>query len=141
MHLDIDCLTNTVYEKSVNTANTAAKPNPGALNPRLATFDPVACASRSHRDSKRTPLSQIIVMQEQLYAEVTNPKVKGHIKAACARAWEDLEERRRILLNRPLPGSLKPEPRQRKVKSIRAEPSDCVVSEPSVNDNVTTSQA
>jgi hypothetical protein len=47
-------------------------------------------------------------MQKALADAVLDPKSEPHQKACCASAWERLEDRKRILRGRPLPGVLKP---------------------------------
>lgn len=96
----------------------------------LKLLDPVASASHPHRDSKRDPLSQLIKMQAIAYAKVNDVKVKDHLKPAFMNAWEKLEERRRILLGRPLPGQFRPEslvkPRKTVAGSSWSEPRQIV---------------
>lgn len=41
--------------------------------------------------------------------DAENPKTKPHIRAQCVRAWDILEERKRILRGKPLPGQFRPE--------------------------------
>ena len=52
---------------------------------------------------------QALEMQERLRADVLDTRVKAADRAACARAWDILEDRKRILRNRPLPGQLRPD--------------------------------
>jgi hypothetical protein len=35
--------------------------------------------------------------------------VAPHVRAQCARAWSDLQERKRVLDGKPLPGQLRPD--------------------------------
>ena len=48
-------------------------------------------------------------MQASLLLSATDKSVPPHIRAACARAWDVLEERLRIIDGKPLPGQLRPE--------------------------------
>lgn len=52
--------------------------------------------------------------------DMRNPKTTPAARAQLARAWEAIEERKRILRGRPLPGSLKPEPKKAKPKPLPA---------------------
>lgn len=45
-------------------------------------------------------------MQAQLYADVMNPATEPSERARVAQAWERLEERKRVLLGRPMPRSV-----------------------------------
>jgi len=58
---------------------------------------------------------QLLAMQDVLYLQSLDANTKAADRAACARAWEVLEERKRIMRGRPLPGSFKPDqPRKAK---------------------------
>ncbi len=58
---------------------------------------------------------QLLQMQDVLFTATLNPEADLKDKAACARAWEQLEERKRIMRGKPLPGSHRPElPRKAK---------------------------
>jgi len=52
---------------------------------------------------------QLFDLQDVLYKDAVNEATPAKDKAACARAWEALEERKRIMRGKPLPGSFKPE--------------------------------
>lgn len=71
------------------------------------------------RPGRHRALAQALRMQEVLYDEVTNGAGKLAEKAQAARAWEALEERKRILRGRPLPGSKRPAPDAPKPKASR----------------------
>lgn len=62
-------------------------------------------------------------MQDVVLADVMNPGVKASVRAACVRAWDILEDRCRILRNRPLPGALRPVAKERKPRARAVEPS------------------
>lgn len=70
----------------------------------------------------RTSIRDLYDMQRVLVAEALNPETKPADKAKCAQAWERLEERKRILLNKPLPGSLKPQSPRRTRPSLLSMP-------------------
>jgi hypothetical protein len=57
-------------------------------------------------------------MQSTLFGLVQNLEVAPHIRAQCARAWSELQERKRVLDGKPLPGQLRPEPPPIKRKRI-----------------------
>ena len=60
---------------------------------------------------------QLFEMQSVLHKATVDDSTPAKDKAACARAWETLEERKRILRGRPLPGSLKPTVKKLKPRS------------------------
>ena len=62
---------------------------------------------RNH--GRQKPRAQILRMQASLLASATDPSVPANIRAACARSWDVLEERLRIMSGKPLPGQLRPE--------------------------------
>lgn len=79
---------------------------------RFLTMSLVAPAFHPASTGKpRRPKSyaQAAVMQTVLEADIVNPATKPQIRAACVRAWDILEERKRILRGRPLPGHLRPD--------------------------------
>ena len=57
---------------------------------------------------------QLLAMQDALYTDALRPGTDPADRASCARAWETLEERKRIMRGRPLPSSLKPTDTKRK---------------------------
>ena len=63
---------------------------------------------------KTKALTQCYALQEVVYAKMLElngepAKTCGSMVSQLARAWDVLEERKRILRGRPLPGSLRPE--------------------------------
>ena len=52
---------------------------------------------------------QLVRMQRTLFDLTQDKTIPAHIRAACARAWSDLQERKRILDGKPLPGQLRPD--------------------------------
>ena len=68
------------------------------------------------KPGRRGALIQILNMQQTLHKMTTAEGVKPMELASCARAWCELEERKRILRGKPLPGSLKPEKPKRNPK-------------------------
>jgi hypothetical protein len=64
-------------------------------------------------------------MQDVLYAFITSPDVIPKDAASCTLAWERLEERKRILRGKPMPGSLKPEsPKPKRKTPSVVEPTE-----------------
>lgn len=52
---------------------------------------------------------QLLAMQDRLFLDTVDDSIKPTDRAACARAWEDLEERKRVMRGKPLPGHLRPD--------------------------------
>jgi hypothetical protein len=69
--------------------------------------DPIP-TSTGHPKRKQAYLDAL-ELQRELRKAVLDPTSKASDKASCARAWEVLEERKRILRGKPLPGQLRPE--------------------------------
>ena len=65
-------------------------------------------------------MTQAVEIQNLLYEATKEPGIKKLELSSLARAWADIEERRRILLGKPLPGVLKPEAKPRKPARIGA---------------------
>jgi hypothetical protein len=61
------------------------------------------------RPGRRIAIRQALQIQQRVFEESLKSGVKPSDLAQLARAWDCLEERKRILRGRPLPGSLKPE--------------------------------
>lgn len=66
-----------------------------------------ATPSAIKRRGAQASISQLIDMQRVLY-ELTLDAGKASDRASTAKAWVSLEEQKRILRNKPLPGSLRP---------------------------------
>jgi hypothetical protein len=64
----------------------------------------------------------LVGMQRVLWRKVNDPKTPAHIAAQCARAWRDLQDMKRIMDGKPLPGQLRPDLAQQK-QSKRKGPS------------------
>lgn len=64
---------------------------------------------------RKSAITDILKMQDVLKARCLDMKTGPKEQSSCALAWERLEERKRILRGKPLPGSLRQEP----VKSSR----------------------
>lgn len=71
------------------------------------------------------PYTQALEIQQLLMQDLKADDTKPIARAALARAWEVIEERKRILRGKPLPGSKKPLPDKPRVKaSIISIPSE-----------------
>lgn len=53
--------------------------------------------------------AQAVALQKLIMADIENPATKASVRAGCVRAWDILEERKRILRGKPLPGHLRPD--------------------------------
>lgn len=77
----------------------------------------------------------LVDMQRTLFQRAQNPKTPAHIAAQCARAWRDLQDMKRIMDGKPLPGQLRPDLQQ--VKQSKRKPSLLPLPEvPSSSDSV-----
>jgi len=61
---------------------------------------------------RRKSVSDLISIQQKLKDAALSDTINPTELAQVARAWDTLENRKRILRGRPLPGSLKPDPRR-----------------------------
>lgn len=55
------------------------------------------------------PYATAAYLQRLIIHRAGNPKISGQTLAQLCRAWTDLEERKRILRGKPLPGNLRPD--------------------------------
>ena len=78
-------------------------------------------ASRRLHPGGRNPRSELAEIQALLLADIRNPLTAPSIRAQCARAYEVLEERLRILNGKPLPGQLRPDLEQK--RKLKHKPS------------------
>ena len=76
--------------------------------PVVVLTSPVAVQKKSLRGPKRDR-RQLTDMQQALYEMALEHAVDPGVRASCARAWSDLQERKRVLDGKPLPGQLRPE--------------------------------
>lgn len=60
------------------------------------------------RRGKSSALQQAVAIQRNLYRIAIDTTLPPKDCASAALAWERLEERKRILRGRPMPGSLRP---------------------------------
>ena len=67
---------------------------------------------RSHlaTNPRRREKTQILDLQARLYELATDAETEAKDVAACARAWDVLADRVRILKGKPLPGQRRPVP-------------------------------
>lgn len=74
------------------------------------------------RNGKVGAYHQALILQRIMFEMAVESK-DGNEKVAAAKAWTTLEEQKRILKNRPLPGSLKPvTPKSKSKDSISSLP-------------------
>lgn len=64
----------------------------------------------------------LVALQRDLWKRSLNKRTPSHIAAQCARAWRDLQDMKRIMDGKPLPGQLRPDLAQQK-QSKRKGPS------------------
>jgi hypothetical protein len=57
----------------------------------------------------KSPVSEAILYQRLIMIKALDPKISAISLATLIRAWDVLEERKRILRGRPLPGQLRPD--------------------------------
>jgi hypothetical protein len=70
---------------------------------------PPPIQKKGSKPQKARAYTDAIAMQTVMLQCVCNADEKATVRAACARAWCDLEERKRILRGTPMPGNLRPE--------------------------------
>lgn len=58
---------------------------------------------------RKRAYDELLVIQRILFARIADDSTSCSDKAKLALAWEKLEDRKRILRGRPLPGNLRPE--------------------------------
>ena len=82
------------------------------------------------RAYKRTHIANLLELQELILSKAKADDLAARDLSSLALAWERLEERLRVLRGRPLPGSLKPEPRPAKAKQAAWAPPTEVIEPP-----------
>ena len=70
--------------------------------------------------SGRNARAEALKIQRLLMKDMENAETTPTQRAVCARAWEQLEERLRILRGKPLPGQLRPDLEQ--WNRVKAQP-------------------
>jgi hypothetical protein len=82
----------------------------------------------------------LVQLQRDMWKRSQDPKTPAHIAAQCARAWRDLQDMKRIMDGKPLPGQLRPDLQQ--VKQNKRKPSLLPLPEvPSNSDSVRSSDS
>jgi hypothetical protein len=105
----IDNLSNLVDCPSMVTATVET-----VVKPRQAqTWGKPDNTNRSNR-----PKSQCVHLQNIIYAKAIVDGIDLKVLSSLTRAWKELEDARRILIGKPLPGSYRPE----KKAKIKASP-------------------
>ncbi len=80
---------------------------PDVLTQNLVPFQPGHEFGNGGR--REYPLTEAVELQKLCMKLARAPKVRPLDLAALARAWDVLEERKRILRGKPLPGQLRPD--------------------------------
>lgn len=91
---------------------------PGIPSPQGFQFKTEGCPSPNSNPHNPLAYTQIVEMQYELRECVKSADTSPSDKARCVAAWDTLEERKRILRGRPLPGVLKPEVNKRKRNGV-----------------------
>lgn len=96
-------------------------------------------------NSVSRPMAQVVQLQDLAFNLALGEEIDSKAFSGLARAWCDLEERRRVLTGKPLPGSYRPEKKsktgqnpftalkamkridQTKAIDIKSEPVDVVI--------------
>lgn len=97
------CALQLAFQTAQSYPLTMPKPDPV-----MVATSPVAVRKKALRGNKRAK-RQLTDMQQALYEMALEHAVDPGIRASCARAWSDLQERKRVLDGKPLPGQLRPE--------------------------------
>jgi hypothetical protein len=74
----------------------------------------------------------LVALQRRMWAKAHDDKVPVHIQAACTRVWRDLQETKRIMDGKPLPGMLRPDLEQRGTNKSRRQKMPSVLPLPEV---------
>jgi hypothetical protein len=74
------------------------------------------------RNLAQRPLKQAVAIQNILFDSIIGKRKTRSSEVSLARSWAEIEERRRILMGKPLPGVLRPEAKPRKRRAITAQP-------------------
>jgi hypothetical protein len=93
--------------------------------PTLSTPPPPANSPTRIRPGRRNALRQALELQRRVYEDAIKPDVRAADLAQLVRGWDTLENRKRILRGRPLPGSLKPKPKEPRGSGFRSNPLYC----------------
>ena len=72
------------------------------------------------RPGKRHSIRQLLAMQIDLHALATDPNVSARDRAACARAWRDLEAMKREIQGKPRLAAVKVPSKTRRKSSSEA---------------------
>lgn len=93
----------------------------------MPVFDSKSGKANGHTQKhgyKESALTQTLALQALLMQDARNPETTATCRTQIARAFCECEETKRKLKMRPLPGSLKPEPKHKR------KPSPIAPSEP-----------
>lgn len=62
--------------------------------------------SGSDKSHQSTSLQQLFALQKRVFSDALSVRTDPMTRCSLVKAWDVLEERKRILRNKPLPGSL-----------------------------------
>lgn len=109
----------------------------GPLTPEQLANQVTYARLPRNQPGRRKSLTQVLNMQDAVYetcmmlrddmCESTDKEERARIASAIAstcKGWDSLEDRKRVIRGQPLPGSLRPIAKPKKVKSARATASE-----------------
>jgi hypothetical protein len=81
------------------------------MEPPALNDQPIATRelNRGNQPGRRSPYSQAVDLQDRILEKAHKPDTTPLALSALARAWSELEDRKRILRGIPLPGQLRPD--------------------------------
>jgi len=103
----------------------SAKASPVIL--RSAMSSPAPIPAPKGKPKRSNAYMQALAIQDRLLADILNPAVRAADRAQSARAWECIEDRKRILRGRPLPGQLRPDQQPKAMRTRMAFKSTDVI--------------
>ena len=89
------------------------------------------------KPGRRRSIQQVLDMQEAIYQNSMAGNVRPADLASLARAFDVLEDRKRILRGKPLPGSLKPKPKKHIKNTMSVMPIDMEITQDKVDSQET----
>ena len=111
-------------------AQQAAQPKPGTFTSETSQI----AVRKGHSAGVRGIIRQLVEMQDLLLKDCRNPNVPAGYRAQCARAWDVLEERKRILRMKPKPRDIDVSDSVSRRKAKRMAPALILEAPPSQQD-------
>lgn len=99
----------------------------------LSSEQAKAMAAKRRTFGRRNPRKTILELQELLLKDMRKPKLSPAIRAKCAIAFDKLEDRLRVLANKPMPGQLRPDLRLEREQNQRRRSKPAVLPLPEVD--------